>query len=87
MVSKHELYQKFKFSICFENVADISGYVTEKIFDAMLAGSDRFIEVLTTFANICHKTVLLIIEILKPQRNCTNLSNFTVEDTLSLSRR
>ena len=37
--SKHEVYQKFKFSLCFENVADISGYITEKIFDSMLAGS------------------------------------------------
>ena len=37
--SKHEVYQKFKFSLCFENVADISGYITEKIFDSMIAGS------------------------------------------------
>jgi alpha(1,3/1,4) fucosyltransferase len=37
--SKHEVYQKFKFSLCFENVADISGYITEKIFDSMLAGN------------------------------------------------
>jgi hypothetical protein len=37
--SKHEIFQKFKFSLCFENVSDISGYITEKIFDAMLAGS------------------------------------------------
>ena len=37
--SKHEVYQKFKFTLCFENVADISGYITEKIFDSMLAGS------------------------------------------------
>lgn len=36
---KKVVYPRYKFSLCFENVADISGYITEKIFDAMLAGS------------------------------------------------
>ena len=30
--------QKFRFSICFENTKDVSGYVTEKIFDCFGAG-------------------------------------------------
>lgn len=37
--SKREVYPKFKFSLCFENVADVPGYITEKIFDAMLSGN------------------------------------------------
>jgi hypothetical protein len=30
--------QNYKFCICYENTKDISGYVTEKIFDAFCAG-------------------------------------------------
>ena len=58
--SKHEVYQKFKFSLCFENVADISGYITEKIFDSMLAGSVPFIEVQTIYPTTSHRIALLI---------------------------
>lgn len=36
--SKYKAYTDSKFSICFENVSDIPGYVTEKIFDSMFAG-------------------------------------------------
>ncbi len=36
--SKNETYKKYKFSICYENVRDIEGYITEKIFDCFLAG-------------------------------------------------
>ena len=36
--SKAETMMEYKFSLCFENAADVSGYITEKIFDAMLAG-------------------------------------------------
>ena len=28
----------YKFSICYENVRDVPGYVTEKIFDSMRSG-------------------------------------------------
>ncbi|MBA7551029.1 hypothetical protein ES705_43562 [subsurface metagenome] len=31
--SKREIYKKYKFAICYENARDISGYMTEKIFD------------------------------------------------------
>ncbi|WP_321429468.1 glycosyltransferase family 10 domain-containing protein [uncultured Methanolobus sp.] len=31
--SKNETYGKYKFAICYENARDISGYITEKIFD------------------------------------------------------
>ncbi|MBI1866407.1 MAG: hypothetical protein HY005_01210 [Candidatus Staskawiczbacteria bacterium] len=36
--SKKETYQKYKFSICYENVKDIPGYITEKIMDCFLGG-------------------------------------------------
>jgi hypothetical protein len=36
--SKREVLQKYKFAICYENVRDIPGYITEKIFDCFFAG-------------------------------------------------
>lgn len=36
--NKWEVMHKYKFSICYENVRDVSGYVTEKIFDSMRSG-------------------------------------------------
>lgn len=36
--SKKEIYKKYKFAICYENARDISGYITEKIFDCFFAG-------------------------------------------------
>lgn len=37
--SKKEVLEKYKFVICYENARDISGYITEKIFDCFFAGS------------------------------------------------
>lgn len=37
--SKREVLEKYKFSICYENSRDISGYITEKIFDCFFAGN------------------------------------------------
>jgi hypothetical protein len=37
-VSKNEVLNKTRFCICFENAKDIPGYVTEKIFDCIIAG-------------------------------------------------
>lgn len=39
VTSKFETMQEYKFSLCYENIKDIPGYITEKIFDAMFAGS------------------------------------------------
>lgn len=36
--TKKQILAKYQFSICYENAEKISGYVTEKIFDAMFAG-------------------------------------------------
>ena len=36
--SKNDVYSRYKFAICFENVKDIPGYITEKIFDCFFAG-------------------------------------------------
>ena len=36
---KIETLSKYKFSICYENARDISGYITEKIIDCFLAGT------------------------------------------------
>ncbi len=30
--------EKYKFAICYENARDVSGYITEKIFDCLFAG-------------------------------------------------
>ena len=36
--SKFETMSKYKFAICYENIKDQSGYITEKIFDCFFAG-------------------------------------------------
>ena len=35
---KAEVLARYRFCLCFENAADVSGYITEKMFDAMMAG-------------------------------------------------
>jgi len=35
---KKPVLEQYKFSICYENARDISGYITEKIFDCFIAG-------------------------------------------------
>lgn len=32
------MLEKYKFAICYENARDITGYITEKIFDCFFAG-------------------------------------------------
>lgn len=36
--SKREILDQYKFSICYENARDITGYISEKIFDCFFAG-------------------------------------------------
>ncbi len=36
--SKYETMKNYKFSICYENIKDQAGYITEKIFDSFFAG-------------------------------------------------
>ncbi|MDQ1254424.1 MAG: alpha(1,3/1,4) fucosyltransferase [Euryarchaeota archaeon] len=36
--SKREVLKRYKFAICYENVREIPGYITEKIFDCFFAG-------------------------------------------------
>lgn len=36
--SKFEILRKYRFSICYENVKELHGYITEKIFDSFFAG-------------------------------------------------
>jgi len=36
--SKKEILEQYKFSICYENVKELEGYITEKIFDSFFAG-------------------------------------------------
>lgn len=38
ITSKRKILEQYKFSICYENVRDIPGYITEKIFDCFFAG-------------------------------------------------
>lgn len=35
---KHDMLKKYRFNICYENVRDLPGYITEKIFDSFFAG-------------------------------------------------
>ncbi len=37
--NKLETIKQYKFSICYENMRDVKGYVTEKIFDCLAAGT------------------------------------------------
>ena len=36
---KKPVLERYKFAICYENVKDVPGYITEKIFDCFFAGS------------------------------------------------
>ncbi len=36
---KFEVLQNYKFSVCYENMCDVKGYVTEKIFDCFAVGT------------------------------------------------
>jgi hypothetical protein len=38
VVSKASVLRRTKFSVCYENVGGLSGYITEKIFDCFLSG-------------------------------------------------
>lgn len=38
IAKKQDVLAKYKFSICYENIKDVPGYITEKIFDCLLAG-------------------------------------------------
>ena len=38
VASKLDTLHRYRFSICYENVRDVSGYITEKIFDSFFAG-------------------------------------------------
>ena len=38
VVAKRDILEKYKFSICYENVRGLTGYITEKIFDCFFAG-------------------------------------------------
>ncbi len=38
VASKTATFKNYKFSICFENAHSIPGYITEKIFDSLIAG-------------------------------------------------
>jgi alpha(1,3/1,4) fucosyltransferase len=35
---KKPILEKYKFSFCYENVKDVDGYITEKIFDSLFTG-------------------------------------------------
>ena len=39
VVRKRDVMGRYRFAICYENVKDVPGYITEKIFDAFFAGS------------------------------------------------
>jgi hypothetical protein len=38
VVRKKPVLERYKFAICYENVRDVPGYITEKIFDCFFAG-------------------------------------------------
>lgn len=38
VVRKRPVLERYKFSLCYENIRDVPGYITEKIFDSFFAG-------------------------------------------------
>ncbi len=38
VVRKKAVLERYKFAICYENIRDVPGYITEKIFDCFFAG-------------------------------------------------
>jgi hypothetical protein len=38
VISKRDILEKSKFCICYENIQNVPGYITEKIFDCLFAG-------------------------------------------------
>ena len=38
VISKVEILKNYKFSLCFENIKDSEGFITEKIFDCFISG-------------------------------------------------
>lgn len=38
VVRKHDALRRYRYSVCYENVRGIQGYITEKIFDCLVAG-------------------------------------------------
>ena len=47
---KRDILAKYRFSICYENVGELKGYITEKIFDCFFAGT---VPVYWGASNIC----------------------------------
>jgi hypothetical protein len=39
VVRKREILARYRFSICYENMSELPGYITEKIFDCFFAGT------------------------------------------------
>lgn len=39
VISKRDTFSRYKFSICHENAKNVPGYVSEKLFDALFAGT------------------------------------------------
>jgi hypothetical protein len=39
ILNKRNVLERYKFSICYENVSGLEGYVTEKIFDCFMSGT------------------------------------------------
>lgn len=36
--NKKEIFRNYKFAICYENISNVNGYITEKIFDCFFSG-------------------------------------------------
>lgn len=62
--NKLQLLPKYKFTICFENCTNHIGYISEKIFDAFLAGS------VPVYSGFCY------VEQLIPRSSFVNASMF-----------
>jgi hypothetical protein len=41
--SKIDILTQYKFAICYENISETPGYITEKIFDCLMAGTIPYI--------------------------------------------
>lgn len=68
--SKLETLQKYRFNLCYENVKDLKGYITEKIFDSFFLVVSLCIGEHPTLTNTFQKAVLSIVGNLLVTRIC-----------------
>ena len=79
--SKMDILQKYKFCICYENMKNQRGYVTEKIFDALLAGCIPVYKGATNIADFVDSSCFINRDAFKNEKELyLFLKNMTTEE-------